>query len=131
MSKYRTDLPQLGDRPFLTDGGLETTLIFHDGIELPHFAAFDLLRDADGREALRSAITGPISRPPRRMASASSWTAPTWRASPDWGGKLGYSPSALAAANRDAIALMLRVARRVRDRRSAPMVVSGCDRPAR
>jgi S-methylmethionine-dependent homocysteine/selenocysteine methylase len=36
-----TSLRQLsGDRLFVTDGGLETELIFHDGLELPHFAAF-------------------------------------------------------------------------------------------
>ena len=40
MSKYRDHLPQLADRLFLTDGGLETTLIFHDKLELPYFAAF-------------------------------------------------------------------------------------------
>ncbi len=51
MSTYRTQLPQLGDRLFLTDGGLETTLIFHDGIELPYFAAFDLLKNARGHRA--------------------------------------------------------------------------------
>ncbi len=27
--------------------------VFHDGIDLPHFAAFDLLKDASGRERLR------------------------------------------------------------------------------
>jgi homocysteine S-methyltransferase len=42
MSKYRYDLPQLQDRLFMTDGGLETTLVFHNGIDLPYFAAFDL-----------------------------------------------------------------------------------------
>ena len=48
MSKYRKSLPQLGSQLFLTDGGLETTLIFHNGMELPHFASFDLLRTAEG-----------------------------------------------------------------------------------
>ena len=53
MNTYRTQLPQLGDRLFVTDGGLETTLIFHDGIELPYFAAFDLLQSAQGTAHLR------------------------------------------------------------------------------
>ena len=52
MAKYRNNLPQLKGDIFLTDGGLETTLIFHDGLELPEFAAFDLLKNADGRERL-------------------------------------------------------------------------------
>ena len=37
--KYRGRLPQLDGGLFLTDGGLETTLIFHEGFELPMFAA--------------------------------------------------------------------------------------------
>ena len=53
MSKYRQRLPQLEGGLFLTDGGLETTLIFHERVELPLFAAFDLLRDKAGREKLR------------------------------------------------------------------------------
>jgi homocysteine S-methyltransferase len=43
MSKYRNALPQLRDAPFITDGGLETTLIYHDGVDLPDFAALVLL----------------------------------------------------------------------------------------
>ena len=52
--RYRDHLPQLDDgRLFLTDGGIETVLIFHEGLELPLFAAFDLLKDEAGTEALR------------------------------------------------------------------------------
>ncbi len=43
MSMYRNGLPQAGHDLFLTDGGIETTLIFHEGLELPDFAAFHLL----------------------------------------------------------------------------------------
>ena len=38
----RTTLPQLDAEVFLTDGGLETTLVFDDGLDLPDFAAFGL-----------------------------------------------------------------------------------------
>jgi S-methylmethionine-dependent homocysteine/selenocysteine methylase len=51
MSKYRNTLPQLDDRLFLADGGIETTLIFHDGLDLPYFAAFDLLARPEGESA--------------------------------------------------------------------------------
>ena len=50
---YRSGLPQLGDELFLTDGGIETTLIFHQGLDLPAFAAFVLLRDEAGTDELR------------------------------------------------------------------------------
>ena len=52
--KYRDNLPQLSGDPFLTDGGLETVLIFHEGLDLPAFAAFDLLKDDEGTEHVRS-----------------------------------------------------------------------------
>jgi homocysteine S-methyltransferase len=53
MPKYRHDLPQRRGGIFLADGGLETTLIFHEGIDLPHFAAFVLLDKPEGRQKLR------------------------------------------------------------------------------
>ena len=53
MAKYRQHLPQLQGDLFLTDGGIETTLMFHAGLDLPFFAAFHLLKDEPGTEALR------------------------------------------------------------------------------
>ena len=47
-------LPQLGEGVFLTDGGIETYLIFHRNLDLPEFAAFDLLKDEAGRDELRA-----------------------------------------------------------------------------
>src|SRR5687767_7555865 len=54
MIQYRHTLPQLGNGLFVTDGGLETTLIYHHGIQLRDFAAFELLRDAAGISTLRA-----------------------------------------------------------------------------
>src|SRR5262245_26631194 len=122
MAKYRQRLPQLEGGLFLTDGGLETTLIFHKGIDLPHFAAFDLLRTVEGPETLRDYHRSYIA-----AARASGYgfilDGPTWRASPDWGRKLGYSKEALAAVNRDAVSLMLEL-RQEYETPGMPMVVS-------
>ena len=79
---YRDHLPQLDGDLFLTDGGIETTLIFHDGLDLPAFAAFDLLKDEEGTRgaaALLRAVRGA-----RRASAASGFVleSPTWRASP-------------------------------------------------
>ena len=52
-TSQKPSLPHESPIPFITDGGLETTLLFHEKIELPCFAAFILLKDADGRELLR------------------------------------------------------------------------------
>ncbi len=121
---YRGRLPQLArDALFLTDAGLETMLVFQDGLALPYFAAFDLLRTEAGRARLRRYYEGFASMAVQQRAGL-VLEAPTWRASPEWGVKLGYDLDALAAANREAIALLL-------DTRDAfacahsPMVVSG------
>jgi S-methylmethionine-dependent homocysteine/selenocysteine methylase len=127
MSKFRAHLPQLGSRLFLADGGLETTLIFHNGLELPHFAAFDLLRNKTGREALRDYYL-PYIVAARRDGFGFVLDSATWRASTDWGAKLGYAADALAAANRDAIALLVEL-RRSFARPEFPMVISGAIGP--
>jgi len=89
----------------LTDGGIETVLIFDEGIELPCFAAFDLLRTAEGTEALR-AYYEPYLAIAREHRVPFVLGAPTWRSSPDWGARLGYDAESLAAANRRAVELM-------------------------
>jgi homocysteine S-methyltransferase len=127
MTKYRNCLPQLDGSLFLTDGGIETTLIFHEGLDLPHFAAFHLLRDGAGRQALRK-YYATYAEIARRDNIGFILESPTWRASADWGRKLGYSDLALAAANRDSIALMQELRRDFETPR-APMVVSGCVGP--
>jgi S-methylmethionine-dependent homocysteine/selenocysteine methylase len=123
MSKYRTRLPQMGAELFLTDGGLETTLIFHHGIELPCFAAFDLMRTASGKTTLRDYFERylAIARA-RRMGFVLE--APTWRANPGWGEKLGYSREALAAVNRECIELMHEL-RLSHEDEATPIVISG------
>ena len=63
MTKYRHHLPQLGGDIFLTDGGIETTLIFHDGLNLPDFAAFDLLKHDTGSAALQTYFQTYAARP--------------------------------------------------------------------
>ena len=123
MSKYRNNLPQLGDRLFLTDGGLETTLIFHDGIELPHFASFDLLKSKTGVARLRSYKESYIALA-KRAGIGFILEGATWRANPDWGVKLGYSREALAQANRRSIEIMAEL-RRKHETRQTPIVISG------
>ena len=126
-AKYRHALPQLGNEIFLTDGGIETTLIFHEGLELPHFAAFDLLRTPEGRAALQR-YYAPYVALARRSRRGLVLEAPTWWSNPEWGETLGYGPEALDAANRQAIE-MLRAIRDAEETAATPMVVSGCIGP--
>lgn len=127
MAKYRNALPQLGGRLFLTDGGIETTLIYHDGLDLPHFAAFLLLRDAAGTEALKRYFRRHAAIA-RANATGFVLESATWRASADWADKLGYSGEALDDANRKAIA-MLHELRAELEAPTSPMVISGCVGP--
>ena len=121
--RTRRSLPQLGEQPFITDGGIETDLIFHHGFELPHFAAFVLLDDPVGERAL-SAYYRQYLTLARDEGVGLVLDTPTWRASEDWGALLGYSAAALADVNRRAVALL-------EDLRSdAPaVVISGCVGP--
>ena len=106
MPKYRDQLPQLSGRLFLTDGGLETTLIFHEGVELQHFASFDLLKTAAGAARIRDYYERYIAIAKHNGAGFVLEGA-TWRANPDWAEKLGYSRAELAVANRAAVDLMV------------------------
>jgi S-methylmethionine-dependent homocysteine/selenocysteine methylase len=99
----QSSLPQLsGDRVFLTDGGLETSLIFHHGLELPYFASFTLLEDDRGRAALRDYFSRFLTVAGERDAGFILDTA-TWRSNPDWGALLGYDAGALDRVNRAAV----------------------------
>ncbi|WP_312171217.1 homocysteine S-methyltransferase family protein [Microbacterium sp.] len=93
----------------VTDGGLETDLIFHHGVELPDFAAFVLLDDDDGRRTLREYYLGYVEIA-RAHHAALRLETPTWRASADWGARLGYDADALRRVNVDAVRLLQQIA---------------------
>jgi S-methylmethionine-dependent homocysteine/selenocysteine methylase len=125
--RYRTHLPQLGSDVFLTDGGIETVMIFHEGVDLPLFAAFDLLKDEAGTERLRR-YYAPYLALARERGLGFVLESPTWRASPRWAAQLGYDAAELDALNRKAIALL----EALRDEHGgdAPVVISGCVGPS-
>jgi S-methylmethionine-dependent homocysteine/selenocysteine methylase len=124
MTRYRNALPQLDGGIFLMDGGLETTLVFHDKIDLPYFASFDLLREREGKARLRDYYQRYLEIA-RERGFGFILEAPTWRANADWGAKMGYSALALAAVNREAVE-MLEELRAESAVAGMPVVVSGC-----
>jgi S-methylmethionine-dependent homocysteine/selenocysteine methylase len=127
MAKYRNELPQLSEGIFLTDGGIETTLIFHEGLELPDFAAFHLLKDKEGYGALQKYFR-TYAAIAKRYGVGFILESPTWRANPDWGRKLGYAESALADINRRAIELLCDI-REEFENEKTKIVISGCVGP--
>ena len=126
-ARYRRRLPQLDGGLFLSDGGLETTLIYHEGFDLPMFAAFMLLETERGRAALRAYYHRYVSLAAGHGAGF-ILESPTWRANPDWGAKLGYDRDGLAAVNRAAID-MLHAIRAAAVTRNRPQVISGAIGP--
>lgn len=127
MTHYRQSLPQLDDKIFLTDGGLETSLIFHDGFDLPYFAAFDLLKHKQGRNALRRYFDDYATLAVRNRTGF-ILESPTWRASRDWAEKMGYSLEDLKQANIQAIDLLCEI-RSAYAIPTSPFVISGCVGP--
>jgi homocysteine S-methyltransferase len=122
-----TALPQLRGKLFLTDGGLETTLVFHDGIDLPCFAAITMLTRKDGRARLDRYFETYLAIA-RQAKAGFVLESVSWRASRDWAGPLGLTLAQLEALNREAIA-MLHLLRARHESADTPIVVSGCIGP--
>ena len=92
-------------RRMVTDGGLETDLVFNLGLDLPEFAAFPLLDSDSGRAILRDYFRQYADI----AASAGApllLETPTWRANADHGALLGYDADDLDRVNRDAVAFL-------------------------
>lgn len=114
-------LPQLGGRTFISEAGFETDLVFHHGIDLPHFATFPLLESADHRATIRTYFQSVIDLARRDDTGVVIETA-TWRASSDWGALLGYDADALDRANHDAVDFFVELREANSD---VPVVISG------
>jgi len=95
-------LPQTGAETYFTDGGLETSMVFRHGLDLPHFAAFVLLCQERGVRALTEYYRSCLAVAEGANAGFILET-PTWRANPDWGARLDYSRETLDQVNRGAV----------------------------
>ena len=125
MSDTRLQLPQQNGGWFLTDGGLETVLIYQDGIALPEFAAFVLLESQEGRASLQRYFRRYLAVAANTPSAGFILESPTWRAGIDWGAKLGFDKAAMQRVNSNAIALMRELESEYADRIAGDIVVSG------
>ncbi|UJR34873.1 hypothetical protein I4U23_027651 [Adineta vaga] len=124
MAKYRNQLSQFVDQFFITDAGVETILIFDEGIELPCFAAFILLKDETKCEWVRNYLRTYMNLA-RKYNTGFILQSVTWRANPDWMKKLGYSDQDVIDINRQAIE-MLEDIRNEYSAENFPIITSGC-----
>ena len=106
MPKYRHNLPQISGGMFISDGGMETTFIFHQGIELPEFASFVLLNTEAGIQTLKN-YYNDYAAIAQRHGVGFILDTPTWRANRDWGSKLGFSEQDLVQVNQRAVQFLL------------------------
>jgi S-methylmethionine-dependent homocysteine/selenocysteine methylase len=112
---------------FLTDGGLETTLVFLEGYELPYFAAFDLLKNEKGCQAIKEYYRRYLNIA-KDIKTGFILESPTWRANPDWIEKTGYPASGLSEVNVKAVGLLVEL--RNEFKKDVPnTVLSGCVGP--
>lgn len=116
------------ERPWLTDGGIETTLIFEDGLDLPLFAAYVLYDTPEGRAALDRYATSYLKLASHSAPGFLLGTA-TWRANLGWAGQLGHDEAAIRRINAQAVALA-RAARDSWERDDFPILVDGIIGPA-
>ena len=105
MNSTRT-LPQLANQKFLTDGGLETWLIFDEGIDIPNFASFTLMEDANAVSTMKRYFNNHLDIA-RRHGAGFILESPTWRASKDWADLMGIDQQRLRAMTTKAVEMML------------------------
>jgi len=114
--------------PWLTDAGLETAMIFLEGIDLPHFAAFTMLDSEKGRNAL-TRYFDEFLQTARTLGTGFVLDTPTWRAGTVWGAELGLNTDQIQAVNRDSVAF-LQTLRETWETPQLPIILNGVVGPA-
>lgn len=105
MKKTKNTLPNESEDLFLTDGGLETTLVFLEGYDLPYFAAFDILKDQKGYDSMKNYYSRYL-KIAEKYKTNFILESPTWRANPEWIEKIGYPKDSLFELNKKAVSLL-------------------------
>ena len=125
--KYRNNLPQISGKRFLTDGGLETVLIFLDGIELPGFSSISMVSTQEKRNHLHNYLK-PFVELALNNKVGFVLESPTWRSSHGWAEEIEQTTDELDRLNRRAIEFLQEL-RGQYETDDTPIVVSGCIGP--
>ncbi|KAJ2905560.1 Methionine synthase [Zalerion maritima] len=111
-------------RPFLADGGLETTLLFKKGLSLPLFASFPLLDDPASYKTMSDCYAEYIKLAVQHKTGIVLESS-TWRSSLPWIRKLGYPDSKVGETSSRAVD-MLKELRKEYETEDTKVVISGC-----
>ena len=114
-----------GGAPWVAEGGLETAMIYHEGLDLPLFSAVVLLETDDGRAALSRWYARFLDLA-RARATGAVLDTPTWRAGSAWAKALGRDDAAVDAWNAEAV----RFVRAAGQGQGVPVLVQGVCGPA-
>ncbi len=95
----------IATQKFLVWTGMETDLIFNQGIDLPEFASFPLLEQKETRQMLEE-YTGAQINVARQHNLGTILESATWMANAERAAPLGYTADQLVVANRDAIGML-------------------------
>ncbi|MEM1079400.1 MAG: homocysteine S-methyltransferase family protein [Pseudomonadota bacterium] len=116
------------DRFYVTDGGLETYMIFDKGHELPCFSAAALLDTAQGCADLTAYFERYISIA-KGAGRRFVLDAPTWRAGTAWAGPLGQTLKQVMETNARAVAFVAAL-RAEHETPDCPILINGLVGPA-
>ncbi len=115
-------------RPWPADAGLETVMIFAEGIDLPHFASFRLLETEAGRNALTRYFDRFLALA-RKGGTGFVLDTATWRANTGWAAAMGMDAAAIREANLRAVGFA-RDYRERQERAPLPILINGVVGPA-
>lgn len=90
------------DDIIITDGGLETTLIYKYNIELPYFSCINLLKTDSGRNIIYNCLLNYVNISEKYNVNIIIET-PTWRCSKKWSKLLNCENSDIEKINREAV----------------------------
>ena len=115
-------------RFFLSDGGMETYMIFNKGYDLPCFSAAVLLDSEQGCKDLTEYFERYI-KIARQTDRGFVIDAPTWRAGMAWAGQLGLTVTEIMDTNKRAVEFVSNIRSQHEDT-SLPIIVNGLVGPA-
>ena len=94
--------PRLENKFYLTEGGVETEVMYKWGYELPEFAMFPLLDNPEADAVIRNMFRRYLDVAAEQNTGL-LLNGHDYRASPDWAAKLGYSAEGLRDMQRRTI----------------------------